>query len=34
MKAILAALLGAAAIVSQTSTGSAQYYGSPGGYYY
>ena len=36
MKAILAALLGAAAIVSQTGTASAQsvpYYGPPGGYY-
>ena len=31
MKAILAALIGAAAIVSQTSTASAQYYGPPGG---
>jgi hypothetical protein len=34
MKPILAALIGAAAIMSQTGTASAQYYGPPGGYYY
>lgn len=34
MKAIFAALLGAAAVVGISSAASAQYYGPPGGYYY
>jgi hypothetical protein len=34
MKAIFATFFCTAAFIGQTSTASAQYYGSPGGYYY
>jgi hypothetical protein len=34
MKLIVAAVLCTAAVISQISTASAQYYGPPGGYYY
>jgi hypothetical protein len=34
MKAIVAAVICAGAVISQTTTASAQYYGQPGGYYY